>query len=197
MLKITSGQFRGRLIHSLSGTDTRPTSERLRQAWLNALQVSLQDSRVLDLFSGSGALGLEAISRGASYVVFVESNPKASEIIQKNINLLGIQDQAWVITGKVEQILTRVLEEPPFDLMFMDPPYHQGYEEKILNDWPLKSLLVEHGKICIESARRKGVNPPVGYPAPQGFQIIRDQLYGESQLTFYQKEITLEERLGG
>lgn len=197
MLKITSGQFRGRLIHSLPGTDTRPTSERLRQAWLNALQMSLPDSRVLDLFSGSGALGLEAISRGASFVVFVESNPKASEIIQKNINTLGIQDQVRVITGKVEEALSRLLEEPPFDFLFMDPPYHQGYEEKILKEWPMKSLMAENGRICVESARRKGVNPSAGYPAPAGFQITRDQHYGESQLTFYSKELNLEERLGG
>lgn len=189
MLKITSGVYRGRIIQSLPGLETRPTTERLRQAWLNCLQMGLHDSRVLDLFSGSGALGLEAISRGASFVVFVESNPKAAALIQQNIKTLGVQDQAKVIIKKVEQVLAEISKEPPFDFIFMDPPYHQGYEEKILQTWPLAELLTDNGKLCIESAKQKGAVAGNGYSAPASFKIIRDERYGDSQLTFYAKEI--------
>lgn len=189
MLKITSGVYRGRIIQSLPGLETRPTTERLRQAWLNCLQMGLHDSRVLDLFSGSGALGLEAISRGASFVVFVESNPKAAAIIQQNIKALGVQDQAKVIIKKVELALTELSKDAAFDFIFMDPPYNQGFEEKILQTWPLSTLLVDGGKVCVESARQKGPDAKDGgYPPPPDFKIIRDERYGDSQLTFYARE---------
>lgn len=189
MLKITSGIYRGRLIQSLEGTETRPTTERLRQAWMNCLQMGLHDSRILDLFSGSGALGLEAISRGAAYVLFVESNPKAAAIINQNIKSLGIQDQARVIMKSVDAILPELSKEAPFDFIFMDPPYHQGYEEKILQKWPFEDILLENGKVCVESAKQKGAGKDAaGFAAPPGFKIIRDERYGDSQLTFYAKE---------
>lgn len=188
MLKITSGTFRGRYIQSLPGLETRPTIERLRQAWLNSLQMSLPDARVLDLFSGSGALGLEAISRGAAFVIFVESNPKAAALIQQNINTLGVQDQAKVINRKIEMALPELTREPPFDFIFMDPPYHQGFEELVLQQWPLREMLTENGKLCIESAKQKGSKNAGGYPAPATMKIIRDERYGDSQLTFYSPE---------
>ena len=189
MLKITSGVYRGRIIQSLPGLETRPTTERLRQAWLNCLQMGLHDSRVLDLFSGSGALGLEAISRGAAFVVFVESNPKAAAVIQQNIKTLGVQNKAKVIIKKVELALAELSTEPAFDFIFMDPPYHQGYEEKILQTWPLVKLLTEDGKVCVESAKQKGAPKEGGYSAPPSFKITRDERYGDSQLTFYAKDI--------
>lgn len=189
MLKITSGVYRGRIIQSLEGLETRPTTERLRQAWLNCLQMGLHDSRVLDLFSGSGALGLEALSRGAAFVVFVESNPKAAALIQQNIKTLGVQDQAKIIIKKIELALPELSKEPPFDFIFMDPPYHQGYEEKVLQTWPLDTLLTDSGKVCIESGREKGPTAKEGgFAAPKSFKIIRDERYGDSQLTFYARE---------
>lgn len=182
MLKITSGVHRGRLIQSLPGSATRPTSERLRQAWLNSLQMSLADTRILDLFSGSGALGLEALSRGAQEVVFVEENPKAAKIILDNAKVLGLSEQVRVMTRKVEQALPHLLEGAPFDFVLMDPPYHQGYEEKLLYQWPWERLLVEGGRLCIESAHTKQGS----LAAPEGMEISRDERYGDSQLTFYQ-----------
>jgi 16S rRNA (guanine966-N2)-methyltransferase len=181
MLRITSGVHRGRLIQSLAGLQTRPTSERLRQAWLNSLQITLPESRILDLFSGSGALGLEALSRGAAFVIFVEENPKAVQIIQQNAKTLGFSEQIRVIPKKVEVALKYLDSEPPFDFVFMDPPYHQGYEEKILHEWPWQSLLLEGGRLCIESAHRKEGT----YLPPPLLKISRDERYGDSQLTFY------------
>ncbi|MBS1960104.1 MAG: 16S rRNA (guanine(966)-N(2))-methyltransferase RsmD [Bdellovibrionales bacterium] len=183
MLKITSGVHRGRLIQSLPGTSTRPTTERLRQAWLNSLQMSLPDARVLDLFSGSGALGLEALSRGAAEVVFVEENPKAVKVILDNAKLLGLTEQVKVIARKVEQVLPLLSQEPPFDFVFMDPPYDQSYEPKLLGEWPWSELLIDGGRLCVESAHRKEGS----YAAPAGLEIVRDERYGDSQLTFYRR----------
>lgn len=186
MLKITSGVHRGRLIQSLPGSQTRPTTERLRQAWLNSLQMSLPDTRILDLFSGSGALGLEALSRGASEVVFVEENPKAAKLILDNAKLLGLSDQVKVMTKKVEQALPLLQNGPPFDFVFMDPPYNMGYEPKLLGEWPWHQLLVETGRLCIESAYRK----EGAYSPPAGLEVVRDERYGDSQLTFYRRNAT-------
>ena len=179
------------MIQSLPGIETRPTTERLRQAWLNCLQMGLHDSRVLDLFSGSGALGLEALSRGAAFVVFVEANPKAAAVIQQNIKTLGVQDQAKIIIKKIESVLPELSKEPPFDFILMDPPYNEGYEEKILQTWPLQELLTEKGKVCVESARQKGPGKEGGYAAPASFKVTRDERYGDSQLTFYEQIIPL------
>ncbi len=181
------------MIQSLPGTNTRPTSSRLRQAWLNSLQMSLPDSRVLDLFSGSGALGLEALSRGAAFVVFVEENPKAAAIIQKNINSLDLKDQTRVLIKRAEKSFQLLSEEPPFQFVFADPPYEQGYEEKLLADWPWDQVLSEDGKLCIESATRKAG----GFTPPATLKIIRDERYGDSQLTFYSRRAENESHLPG
>ena len=145
--------------------------------------MKLPETRILDLFSGSGALGLEALSRGAGFVVFVEENPKAAQIIRENIKTLKFEDQCLVHQRKVEQVLSFLKDEPPFDLVFMDPPYEKGYEEKILETWPWETLLADQGKLCIESAsRRQG-----GFLPPQTLKITRDEKYGGSQLTFYDR----------
>jgi 16S rRNA (guanine966-N2)-methyltransferase len=187
VLKITSGVHRGRLIQSLPGSATRPTTERLRQAWLNSLQMSLPDSRILDLFSGSGAIGLDALSRGAQEVVFVEENPKAAKIILDNAKVLGLSGQVKVMAKKVEQALPLLQSGPPFDFVFMDPPYSLGYDSKLLYEWPWQQLLVEGGRLCIESAYRRKEGT---LPAPAGLEIVRDERYGDTQLTFYRRIAT-------
>ncbi len=183
MLRITSGIHRGRLIKTLAGQNTRPTTERLRQSWLNSLQMRLPEARILDLFSGSGALGLEALSRGADSVVFVEENPKAAQLIRENAKALNLEEQCKVFQKKVEQILPFIQDEPPFDFVFVDPPYEKGHEEKLLNEWPWHKILNSAGRLCIESAYRK----EGGFKAPPGLRILRDERYGDSQLTFYER----------
>lgn len=181
MLKITSGIHRGRLIKTLPGLSTRPTTGRLRQSWLNSLQMRLSGARILDLFSGSGALGLEALSRGADLVVFVEENPKAARLILENAKTLKLEDQVRVVQRRVEQVLPFLSDEPPFDFVFIDPPYESGFEEALLADWPWSALLSGSGLICIESAfRKEGAFPP-----PEFLEVSRHERYGDSQLTFY------------
>jgi 16S rRNA (guanine966-N2)-methyltransferase len=183
VLKITSGVHRGRLIQSPPGFKTRPTSERVRQAWLNCLQIQLPDSRILDLFSGSGALGLEALSRGAGYALFIEENAKVAQLIQQNAKTLGLQDQSQVWVKRAEACLPLLLNEAPFDFVFMDPPYEKGFEEKILATFQWQTILTESGKLCIESAHRK----QGGFTPPPTLKIVRDEKYGDTQLTFYMR----------
>lgn len=143
--------------------------------------MKLPDSRILDLFSGSGALGLEALSRGAASVVFVEENPKAARLILENARALGLEESVRILPRKVEQVQSEMLLEPPFDFVFVDPPYDRGHEEKLLSGWNWEALLNENGMLCIESAYRK----EGGFAPPAGLKIARDERYGDSQLTFY------------
>ena len=148
----------------------------------------LPDARILDLFSGSGALGLEALSRGSDSVVFVEENAKAARLILENAKSLNLEEQVRVIQRKVEQVLPWIADEPPFDFVFVDPPYHSGFEEKLLAQWPWEKVLSESGTLCIESAFRK----EGAYESPESLAVVRHERYGDSQLTFYRfKERTL------
>jgi len=151
---------------------------------MNSLQMRLADARILDLFSGSGALGLEALSRGAGTVAFVEENPKAARIISENAQSLGLLEHVDVFNRKVEQMLPELISGPPFDFIFMDPPYDRGYEEKLLSSWPWSALLMEGGLLCVESAYRK----EGGHAPPASLRITRDERYGDSQLTFYARK---------
>ena len=119
-------------------------------------------------------------------MVFVEENTKAVKLILDNAKSLGLTAQVKVLPRKVELVLPFLSKEPPFDFVFIDPPYHQGYEEKILNEWPWEQLLVENARVCIESAYRKEGS----YTAPAGLEIVRDERYGDSQLTFYRRTAT-------
>jgi 16S rRNA (guanine966-N2)-methyltransferase len=148
---------------------------------MNSLQMRMADSRILDLFSGSGALGLEALSRGAGFVTFVEENPKAARMISENAKTLSLEEQVEVINRKVEQFLPDLISSPPYDFVFMDPPYERGFEEKLLSSWPWNRILTEGGLLCIESAHRKEGS----YLPPPFMKITRDERYGDSQLTFY------------
>ncbi len=185
MIRITSGHLRGRKLKTLSSVKTRPTTERLRQAWMNALMPYLQSAAVLDLFAGTGALGIEALSRGASAAVFVEVDPKAMDLIQENIESLGQLGCSEIVRGDALQVLRRFeREKRQFDLLFLDPPYDRGFEEKILQSPEISKVLSPIGLVCVESRYRK----EGAFPAPLGFHVKRHERYGDSQLTFYARD---------
>ena len=128
-------------------------------------------------------MGLEAISRGAAYVLFVEENPKAAQVVRDNIKILKVEDQTRVLQKSALKILPLLQNEAPFDFVFLDPPYHKGHEEKVLAEFPWTTLLAEDGKICIESAHRKDG----AFTPPPGLAISRHERYGDSQLSFYER----------
>lgn len=137
-MRLIAGKFKGRNLNFPPSSITRPTSDRARQAVFNILmhdpEVTLTGARVLDLFAGSGAMGLEALSRGAQQVIFVESHPTAVSIIQDNIRLLGVQDQTKVIRGDATILKALGELEDAFDLVFLDPPYGKGLAEPALTN---------------------------------------------------------------
>jgi 16S rRNA (guanine966-N2)-methyltransferase len=192
MLRITGGQFKGRGIQAPASDRTRPTQAKLRQALFNSIQMHTSDARVLDLFAGSGALGFEALSRGATSLICVESSRSVTQLIEKNAKLLGVVSQTRVICAAVESSFKLLVSLGPFDLVLADPPYGKGWEEKILTTWNWAELLTEDARVCFEWAvqgqQAKGELPDsCGTPFPQLVKV-REKKYGESILTTYRKE---------
>lgn len=150
MMRIIAGTKRGKRLATLDGEDTRPTLERLKQALFSAIQFELSDRKVLDLFGGSGQLGLEALSRGAAFCHFNDSNPAAVKIIQKNLQECGFEKDAKVTCADYimcVRMIERDAKKP--DLVFLDPPYRKGLAEDALKH--LVPLLAEGALVAVET----------------------------------------------
>lgn len=146
-MRIVAGRWRGRTIEAPSGRAVRPTLDRVREAWMSILQKDLPASTVLDLFAGSGALGLEALSRGAARADFVENAPNALRVLRRNIELLDPGDSAIVKRADALKFVAS-LDERAYDVAFDDPPYAGGAAAKLAGLWlacPFARILsVEH-----------------------------------------------------
>lgn len=145
-MRIVAGAWGGRRLRVPRGRSVRPTSDRVREAWMSAAGPELPEARVLDLFAGSGALGLEALSRGAASAVFVERGREALPVLRANIRSLGADESATVVADDVFRFLERPGE--PFDLAFADPPYGTGdagrLVERFLRRPFARTLWLEH-----------------------------------------------------
>lgn len=130
-MRIIAGRWRGHRLKNLKGQRVRPTADRIREAWFSILSPQLPGARILDLFSGSGAIGLEALSRGAAHVVFVERARSALGALRANIQLLGAAEECTVVAGDALSFVRR-LEVGAFDLVLADPPYGRGIAGELL-----------------------------------------------------------------
>lgn len=175
-LRIVAGELGGRFIEAPPGRRSRPTREKVREAWFSALGPGLDGLRVLDLFAGSGALGLEALSRGAARVHFVESDGRAASVLAGNVEALGVGDRVEVVRRGVGAFLDDRAEggaaEARFDLALADPPYGSGWPERLagrMGRAPFAALL------CVEHA--PGELDTIDDPAWR-------RRYGDTELTF-------------
>lgn len=172
-LRIVAGTYGGRRIEAPAGRRTRPTREKVREAWFSALGGAVADARAADLFAGSGALGLEALSRGARSVDFVESDRRAARVLARNIEALDVGDRTRVIRGRVTPFLDALPEDGAYDLVLADPPYGEGWAERLadrLRRRPFARLLcVEHEPGALEE----------GAPG-----VVWARSYGDSALSF-------------
>jgi 16S rRNA (guanine(966)-N(2))-methyltransferase RsmD len=157
-MRIISGTARGTKLYTLDGDNTRPTLDRVKEALFSKINIDLTDSIVLDLFSGSGALGLESLSRGAKKAYFCDSSKNAIKIIEKNIEKTRMKDKSVVIQKDFLQALEKIKQENvKFNIIFLDPPYKTDYNVKALNFILDNNLLYEDGKIIIETDIEKDI----------------------------------------
>lgn len=190
MLRITGGEFRGRFIQTppdRPGKNTvRPTQARLRQALFNSIQMIVPEAKVLDLFAGSGALGFEALSRGASSVVFVEEAPVALKCLTRNVADFKVNERVQIIGDSMERVSKRLTGYGPFDLVLADPPYAEGWEMKLLETLPWDQLLTPEGHFVLEWGTQKSQVSEL--PERPPFLVkVREKNYGDSVLTTYQR----------
>jgi 16S rRNA (guanine966-N2)-methyltransferase len=183
--RIVAGAYGGRRLAAPPGQQTRPTSDRVREALFSTLESLyggyLGNLRFLDLYAGSGAIGLEALSRGAAYAVFVESDPKAARVIRSNIGTLGVAGQSDVVVAKAATAVANPPPGGPFDVIFADPPYSVSDEElaAILEGLAAGGWLAEGATVVVERSRRSAEPPWV-----QPVTADRSRRYGETILWY-------------
>jgi len=186
--QISGGKDRGRRLYSISA-DIRPTSQKLRLAIFSILTGLTESSRVLDLYAGSGAFGLEALSRGAVHTDFVEVNARLCKIIDMNIKLLGYQDRATVIKAKVEKSFDTLLKQYEdnfdghdggYDLVFLDPPYKKNPWEEILGN-PVWDVLMKPSGVLI-AEHSTGIALKENY---NNLISRQNRQYGDSSITIF------------
>ncbi len=180
-MRIVGGEFRGRNLVTPASDAIRPTTDRTRQALFNILEHRyadrIEDARVLDLFAGTGALGLEALSRGASFALFVEEAAAARALIRTNVENLGLQGRSKIFRRDATR-LGEVGTMLPFDLVLADPPYGKGFGEQALAAARSGGWLKPGALIMVEEAAGSPFQPP------EGFRLIERREYGTSCASF-------------
>jgi len=179
-LRIVAGRLRGRRLLVPPDPALRPTSERVREALFNILGQDLSGFDVLDLFAGSGALGFEALSRGARRVVFVELNPQTASALRRSAEYLGVDPEARVIVGRVEEVLDLARLGGPYHMILADPPYDATAEARLVAGVDAGRLLGLQGTLVVE---RESRNPADS--GHQGLRLFRTAEYGRTALDFF------------
>ena len=176
MMRIITGRARGIQLVTLEGDMTRPTSERAKMAIFSSLQFELEGRRVLDLFAGSGQMGLEAVSRGATHAVLVEQSKDAVKIIQKNAEKTRLAEDCTVICSDFAEFLRQRRGKEPFDIIFIDPPYAMRACKAAVEALLENRLLKPHSILVLESAEPDPLG--VGTPLSEKFEVVKSARYG-------------------
>ena len=179
-MRIVAGKFKGRTLHTPTGLNTRPTSQRTREALFNVLQHGIEDftlegARVLDLFAGSGALGIEALSRGAGYCIFVDDALPARAALRENIDTLGLGGQTRIFRRDATR-LNPAGNLGAFDIVFADPPYDKSMGEAALRSTLKGGWLKPDGIFVLEERKTAEID------LPEGVEVLDQRVHGEAQV---------------
>ena len=172
-MRVITGTARGRRLKEPVGLETRPTADRVKEGIFSSIQFEIEGRRVLDLFGGTGQMGIEALSRGAAHCTFVDLRKEAVGIIRDNLALTGLAGRAAVVQADYQAFLSRCRET--FDVIFLDPPYNSGMLEKALETITAIDIVSENGIIVCENGSVAGW--PAA-PAPYGLQ----KEYGDGKI---------------
>ena len=180
-MRVITGSARGRRLLELEGLETRPTTDRVKEGVFSALQFDMEDRRVLDLFAGTGQMGIECLSRGAASAVFVDRRKDAAQLVKKNLALTNLQDRARVVNGDALSYLAGAGER--LDIVFIDPPYADRLWESAISAIYRFDILANHGIIVCESPVDQEM-PAVKAP----LFLHRTYRYGRIKITTYHRE---------
>ena len=183
-MRVIAGTAKRLQLKTIEGMDTRPTTDRIKEGLFNMISEYLADSNFLDLFSGSGAIGIEALSRGVAHASFVEQSKKAITCIRENLAYTKLADRADVYEMDVLNALSRMEGRKVFDYIFMDPPYNRLLEKKVLEYLSTSKLLSKDGLIIVEAS----LDTDFSYVEELGFTIIKEKIYKTNKHIFIEKE---------
>lgn len=178
-MRIIAGEYRGMRLASLDGKHTRPTADRVREAIFSSLANRVYDARIWDVFAGTGALGLEALSRGSSETIFTEQHPKTLKVLEENIYRMKAEKRSQLIKGDVFQAIKQGRISGKFDLIFIDPPYAAGLYEKIFKYIQDYEFLNKNGMIIVENAKKS-----LFLADDKVFLLYKRKIYGESCIQY-------------
>ena len=185
-MRVVAGSARGTVLKTPEGMLTRPTADRVKEAVFSILHFDVQEALVLDLFGGTGQLGIEALSRGAKRAIFVDHQQKACELIRENLRRTRFSERASVVRGDYLEYLKRTREQ--FDIILLDPPYAENFLENALNCIAEIDILRDNGIIVTERPLEKALD--IQLP---GFSRSRDYKYGKTLITLYRRQSEGEE----
>ena len=185
-MRIIGGLMRGTKLYTLEGENTRPTLDRVKESLFNILNIRLQEAVVLDLFSGSGAIGLESISRGAEKAVLCDSSKAAYKIIMSNVEKTRAHDKVKVYNLDYEKCLNKLADENyKFDIVFLDPPYESEYYKKSLDKIYELNLLAEDAIVILETDDRYRIISSIDN---NKYYIYDERKYGRATLIFLNRK---------
>ena len=179
MVRVIAGAARGARLRAPKGLSTRPTADRVKEALFNILG-DVAGASVLDLFAGTGALGIEALSRGSSFAVFVERDGRTAQVIRGNLVHTKLEDRAAVVRAEVPVDPARLVRWSPFTLVFMDPPYDTGCIMPTLSWLCGSGLLADGALIALERSRMEEIASP-----PKNMRAVREKVYGPTVLNIF------------
>ncbi len=181
-MSVITGEKRGKKLLAPEGLNTRPTADKVKEAIFDIIQFRIKGTHVLDLFAGSGQMGIEAISRGAFSCVFTDTDRRACEVVKKNLAACGFEDRAEVVCGDGLSVISH-MKAKRFDVIFLDPPYSSDLMEKALSKICSLDLLSDDGIIVCEVPRGAGIS---GLEPP--YAVVKEYFYGKTAVITAAKE---------
>ena len=183
-MRVIAGTARSMPLKTIEGMQTRPTTDKIKETLFNMLSFDIPSARFLDLFAGSGQIGIEALSRGAEYAMFVEQNKKCIACIEDNLKFTKMFEKSDILKGDVFACIPRLRSYGKFDIIFADPPYAMERENDLLNGIYENDILAEGGLIVIEAS----VSRDLSFVDDTGFTVTKDKLYKNNRHIFLEKK---------
>ena len=185
-MRVIAGKARSLPLSTIPGEATRPTTDRIKETLFNMLQPYLCEARFLDLFAGSGAIGIEALSRGAKEAVFVDQSEEAVKVIRENLAFTRFTEESTVLRSDAVSAIERMKagSGSPFDLIFMDPPYRKELEKKVLSALSGSNLLTDETIVIFEAS----ADSDLAFPEKMGYRILKIKKYGTNCHVWLQQE---------
>lgn len=181
-MRVIAGRARSLQLKTPNGPGTRPTTDRIKETLFNIIQWDIPGCIFVDLFAGSGGVGIEALSRGASYAYFVENGREAISCIEENLSFTKFSNNATLLKQDVFTALS-MIHEKEVDFVFIDPPYHAGYEEEVFNLLLRQPYVTENTLIILEAEKDKKTD----FLAGQGYEIVKEKVYKTNKHVFIKK----------